>query len=219
MFIGHFGVGLGAKAAAPRASLATLFFAAQFIDLLWPTLLLLGIERVEIVPAASGLTPLAFVHYPISHSLLMVLLWGALIGAGYWLLWRRLKSALVIGLCVVSHWLLDLIVHTPDLPLYPWESSRLGLGLWKSVVATALVEGLIFAAGLFLYLRVTKAKNRIGVYAFWTLIGFLVAMYLSNIFGPPPPSTTAIAWLGQLQWLLVAWAYWVDRNRAPRAQY
>jgi membrane-bound metal-dependent hydrolase YbcI (DUF457 family) len=219
MFIGHFGVGLGAKAAAPRTSLGTLFLASQFIDLLWPALLLLGIERVEIQAPAANLTPLKFVSYPISHSLLMVCFWGVLIGAGYWLLWRRVKSALVIGLCVVSHWCLDLIVHGPDLPLYPGESPKLGLGLWDSLAGTLLVEGLFFVVGLFLYLRVTKARNRTGVYAFWTLIGVLVAIYLSNILGPPPPSVTAIAWIGQLQWLLVAWAYWADRNRTPRTQY
>jgi hypothetical protein len=212
MFIGHFGVGLGAKASAPRVSLGTLFFASQFIDLLWPALLLFGVEHVEIVPGVA-ITPLEFTSYPYSHSLLLVCVYGLLLGAGYYLLRKHLKSAIVIGLCVVSHWFLDLIVHRPDLPLAPGASAKLGFGLWNSLPGTLLVEGLVFAAGIILYLRVTKAKNRVGTYAFWSLVAFLVAIHISNIFGPPPPSTTAIAWIGQLQWLLVAWAYWVDRNR------
>jgi hypothetical protein len=216
MFIGHFGVGFGAKAAAPKVSLGTLFIASQFVDLLWPTLLLLGIERVEIVPPASGLTPLEFVSFPISHSLLLVCVYGLLLGIGYYLLRRHVKSAVVIGLCVVSHWLLDLIVHRPDLPLAPGVSARAGLGLWNSAAASVLVEGLVFVAGVVLYLRVTRAKNRVGVYAFWSLVVFLMAIYLSNILGPPPPSVVAIGWAGQLQWLFVLWAYWVDRNRVGR---
>ncbi|MFC1614102.1 metal-dependent hydrolase [Gemmatimonadota bacterium] len=194
-------------------SLGTLFLAAQFVDLLWPTLLLVGLENVEIVPGITKLTPLEFSSYPISHSLLMVCVWGLLFGVIYWLVKKNPKGALVLGLCVVSHWVLDLLVHRPDLPLYPGESPRLGLGLWNSLAGTLLLEGLIFVVGVMLYLRVTKAKNRAGIFGFWALVGFLVLVYLGNIMGPPPPSTNALAWSGQLQWLFVVWAYWVDRNR------
>lgn len=216
MFIGHFAVGFGAKTSAPRLSLGTLFLAAQFVDLLWPALLLLGVENVDIEPGITKLTPLNFVSYPISHSLLTVCGWGLLFGVIYWLVKRSAKGALVLGLCVVSHWALDLIVHRPDLPLYPGASPRLGLGLWNSLGGTLLVEGLFFVAGVTLYLRVTEAKNRAGALGFWALAGFLVLVYLANIFGPPPPSATAIAWAGQLQWLFVVWAYWVDGNRILR---
>lgn len=213
MFIGHFAVGLGAKAATPKTSLGTLFLAAQFLDLLWPTLLLLGLERVEINPGITKVTPLDFTHYPITHSLLMAVVWGLLFGLVYWLLRKNRKAAIVLGLCVVSHWLLDLLVHRPDLPLFPGGSTKLGLGLWDSLPGTLIVEGIIFAIGLWLYLRTTKAKNKSGQYGFWGLIIFLVAIYISNLFGPPPPSVSAIAWAGHLQWLFVIWAYWVDRNR------
>lgn len=215
MFIGHFGVGFGAKTLVPRVSLGTLFLAVQFVDLLWPTLLLLGLENVEIEPGITKLTPLDFANYPISHSLLMVCVWGLLVGVIYWLVRRKIKGALMLGLCVVSHWVLDLIVHRPDLPLYPGESPRLGLGLWNSLAGTLLLEGFIFVVGVILCLRVTRAKNQVGRLGFWTLVGFLVVVYFANIFGPPPPGTTAIAWAGHLQWLFVAWAYWVDRNRIP----
>lgn len=99
------------------------------------------------------------------------------------------------------------------MPLYPGNAPKVGLGLWNSVPATLLVEGIIFVVGLVLYLRMTIAKNKIGVYSFWSLIGFLVLVHMENIFGPPPSSTTAIAWAGHLQWLLIIWAYWIDRNR------
>ena len=217
MFIGHFGVGFGAKASASKVSLGTLFLAAQFVDLLWPTLLLLGIERVEIKPGITQFTPLHFVSYPISHSLLMVCVWGLLFGLIYGVVQKNKQGALVLGLGVVSHWILDLIVHRPDLPLYPGESPLLGLGLWNSLVGTFVVEGVIFIVGLVLYLRVTRPRNRAGLYGFWALVGFLVLVHLGNVFGPPPPNITAIAWGGQLQWLLVIWAYWIDRNRVTRS--
>lgn len=213
MFIGHFAVGLGAKAAAPKASLGTLFLAAQFLDLLWPTLLLLNLEQVEIDPGNSAFTPLDFVSYPISHSLLMAIVWGVVFGLIYWAIRKNKKVALVLGFCVVSHWLLDLVVHIPDLPLYPGNAPKVGLGLWNSVPATLLAEGIIFVAGLVLYLHMTRAKNKVGTYSYWALIGFLILIYVGNIFGPPPSSTADIAWVGQLQWLLIIWAYWIDRNR------
>lgn len=217
MFIGHFGVGFGAKAPAPRVSLGTLFLASQFIDLLWPTLLLVGVERVRIVPTTT-LTPLEFTHYPFSHSLVMVVVYGVIFGVGYYLWRRQVKSAIVLGLCVVSHWFLDLIVHRPDLPLTTAEVTRVGFGLWNHPAASVALEGLIFIAGVYLYLRVTRAKNRVGRYAFWSLVVFLIVIHLTNILGPPPPSVTAIAWAGQLQWLIVAWGYWVDHNRTSNYQ-
>jgi len=217
MFIGHFGVGFGAKTLAPRVSLGTLFLASQFVDLLWPVLLLTGIETVAIEPGITKLTPLDFVSYPISHSLLMAVVWGGLFGVLYWLVKRKIKDALVLGLCVVSHWVLDLMVHRPDLPLYPGKSPRLGLGLWNLPAVALLLEGSVFVAGIIMYLRVTKAENRAGSLGLLLLVGVLMLIYLGNILGPPPPSIKAIAWAGQLQWLFVIWAYWVDRNRFVRS--
>ena len=216
MFLGHFGVGFGAKAAAPRTSLGTLLLASQLIDLLWPTLLLVGVERVAITPGITRVVPLDFTHYPISHSLAAVLLWAVLFGVAYQALRRYPRGALVCGLAVVSHWLLDLLTHRPDLPLSPGSDARVGLGLWGSLPATLLVELAVFAVGVFLYLRTTRASDRTGSIALWALVGFLLVIYAGNILGPPPPSVSAIAWLGQAQWLLVAWGYWIDRHR--RAQ-
>ena len=216
MFIGHFGVGFVGKAAAPQASLGSLFFAAQFVDLLWPTLLLLGIERVRIVPGITAVTPLVFEHYPVSHSLLAVTGWGFLIALVYCAARRYPRGAIVLGLAVISHWLLDAIVHRPDLPLYPGGAQRIGFNLWSSPGATLAAEFLVFGLGAWLYLRATKAIDATGKWATWALIAVLVAIQLGNMYGPPPPSVAAIAWAGQAQWLLVIWGYWVDRHRRRR---
>ncbi|MBL9214255.1 MAG: hypothetical protein JNG83_02145 [Opitutaceae bacterium] len=212
MFIGHFAVGLGLKRAAPTVSLGTLFLGAQFIDLLWPSLLLAGVEQAELAPGAKG-PPLAFTHYPVSHSLLMVIVWAVLFGGGHYALRRQLRGALVCAAAVVSHWLLDLLVHHPDLPLYPGDGPRLGLGLWNSLPASLAVELALFGAGTWLYAWSTRATDRVGSIGFWSLIVFLLVIHAGNIFGAPPPSITAVAWVGQAQWLLVLWAYWVDAHR------
>lgn len=217
MFIGHFAVGMGAKAAAPKVSLGSLFLAAQFLDLLWPTLLLFGVEQVEIAPGITKLTPLDFVNYPITHSLLMACVWGLLFFGIYKITTKNNRIALILGLCVVSHWVLDLVVHRPDLPLTPTGDVKLGWGLWNVPAATFLIEGALYVAGIVLYLRATKAKNKIGIYGFWAMVGLLALIYVANVFGPPPPSVKAIAWAGQLQWLFVLMAYWVDKNRAVAA--
>jgi membrane-bound metal-dependent hydrolase YbcI (DUF457 family) len=217
MFIGHFGVGFGAKAAAPKVSLGSLFLAAQFIDLLWPTFLLLGIEQVRIDPTATKVTPLDFKYYSISHSLLAVLGWAVLIAVSYQLLRHYRRGAVVLGLAVVSHWLLDAIVHRPDLPLYPGSAYLLGFNLWSSLSATLVIELLIFVLGVWMYLRVTEPSDGVGKWSLWVLIAFLVVIYLANLFGSPPPNVTALAWVGQAQWLLVAWGFWIDRHRRPVA--
>ncbi len=214
MFIGHFGVGLGAKKAAPSVSLGTFFLAAQFLDLLWPTFLLLGWEHVKIEPGMS--IPLNFTDYPLSHSLLMAILWGIIIGSVYFFTKRKFMNAIIIAIAVVSHWILDLVVHVPDLPLYPGSSELLGFGLWNYKLAAIIIEVLIFLLGLRFYLQVTKAINKIGKYGFWALILFLAVVYVSNLFGPAPPNVKAIAWAGELQWLFVIWAYWVDKNRTSK---
>lgn len=216
MFIGHFGVGLGLKAKAPAVSLGTLFLGAQFIDLLWPTLLLVGIEHAAITPEAKG-PPLEFTHYPYSHSLAMVLIWALLFGTAFYFVRRQTAGAVVCALAVVSHWFLDLIVHHPDLPLAPGATARYGFSLWDSLPASLLVEGAVFGLGVWLYCRVTTANDRTGSIGFWSLIGFLLLIHAANLAGDPPPNIAAVAWVGQAQWLLVLWAYWVDGHRRARA--
>jgi len=216
MFIGHFAVGFGAKAAAPKTSLGTLFLASQFIDLLCPTLLLLGVEKVRIVPGITRVNPLDFEYLPVSHSLLAVTGWAVLVAVIYQLLSRYPRGAIVVGLLVVSHWFLDLIVHRPDLQLAPGSEIRVGFDLWESLPGTMVVELLIFAVGIAFYLRNTAARDTIGTWSLWVLVVFLVAVYLVSLSGSPPPNVTAVAWVGQAQGLLIFWGYWVDRHRLSR---
>jgi membrane-bound metal-dependent hydrolase YbcI (DUF457 family) len=216
MFLGHFGAGFGAKAIAPQVSLGWLFVAAQFIDLLWPTLLLLGVERVRIEPGATAVVPLVFEHYPVSHSLAAVAGWGVVVGALYLALKRDRRGALVLFALVVSHWLLDAIVHQPDLPLYPGSATLAGMNAWSSLPLSAAIELSIFAAGAWLYARSTRPADATGRWAFAGLVAFLLAIHAGNLLGPPPPSVQAVAWVGQAQWLLVLWAFWADNHRRPR---
>ena len=213
MFIGHFGVGLAAKRIDSRPSLGTLFIASQFLDLLWPIFLLVGLEKVKIEPGNTAFTPLNFTYYPFSHGFLSVFLLSIIFGAVYFILKRNLKSSVLLGSLVLSHWILDLIVHRPDLPLIPWSDVKVGLGLWNSVILTLIVEGFIFIAGAYLYIKTTKAENKKGSIGLWSLVVFLIIVYLMNVFGPPPPSSNAIAIAGLSQWLLIIWAYWIDKNR------
>jgi hypothetical protein len=215
MFIGHFGVGLAAKKVDSKPSLGTLFLASQFLDLLWPVFLLIGLEKVIIDPGNTAFTPLDFVYYPFSHGFLSVLLLSVLFGAVYFLLKKNLKTSALLGFLVMSHWILDLITHRPDLPLVPGAEIKVGLGLWNSVILTLIVETSIFFAGAYLYLKATRAENKKGNIGFWSLMIFLFLIYLANVFGPPPPSVNAIAVAGLFQALLIIWAYWIDRNRKP----
>jgi LexA-binding, inner membrane-associated putative hydrolase len=215
MFIGHFGVGLGAKKIDSKPSLGTLFLAAQFLDLLWPVFLLLGIERVKIEPGLTPVNPLDFTYYPFSHSLLFALLWSLLFGIIYFLFKKDIKTSILLGVLVLSHWILDLIVHIPDLPLSPWSNIKVGFGLWNSAALTIIVEGLIFIVGAYYYFKVTKAKNKKGQISLWSLLIFLVMIYIVNLFGSAPPSVNAIAIAGLFQWLIIIWGYWIDRNREP----
>lgn len=216
MFIGHFGVAFAAKRLAPKASLGTLLFAADFLDLLWPILLLSGVEHVRIAPGITRMSPLDFNDYPISHSLGMTLLWSVFVGTAYYLIRRYERGALLIAAAVFSHWVLDFIVHRPDLPLWITGDDRVGLGLWNSVASTVFAEMFCFVAGLWIYLRSTRPSDKIGTYALWAFAGFVLVGWISSIFAGAPPNATAIGWGAMSLWLLVPWAGWADSHRKPK---
>jgi len=214
MFVGHYAVALAAKRAAPKTSLGMLFAGAQLADLLWPILLLLGWERVQIVPGITAFNDLSFTHYPISHSLLTLVAWGIALGLVYRLTTGYARGALIVGGLVISHWVLDWIVHIPDLPLVPGGGPRLGLGLWQSVAATVVVESVLLLAGLWIYLRTSPPLRGARTIAFWALIAFVIVV--GNIHGTPPDAKT-IAWAAMIGWLLPFWAWWADsgKNASP----
>jgi len=217
MFIGHFALAFAGKRAAPSVSLGTLFIACQFADLLWPTLLVLGIERVEIEPGNTLMTPLNFVSYPYSHSLVMLLAWALLFAIVNRLVKGSRPAAMItVALLVLSHYVLDVITHRPDMPITIGGATKIGLGLWNHPGPALAIESAMFLAGTALYARVTRAIDRTGQIAFLALIAVLAAFYFAAIWGPPPPSTSAIAGAGHLMWLFIIWAYWVDRHRTVR---
>lgn len=213
MFIGHFAVGFAAKKFAPKTSLGTLFASAQLLDLIWPMLLLLHLERVRIDPGNTALTPLDFYDYPWSHSLFMAIIWSFIFGVGYFQFKKYRRGALAVGIGVLSHWVLDLLVHRPDLPISPFGEKKLGFALWNSPFAATVLESVVFALGLLLYFRCTQAKDRVGKYGLASLVILLIGIWIGNLVGPPPPSLTALAVVGNAQWLFVWMAYWIDRHR------
>ena len=218
MFIGHFAVAFATKKVAPKASLGTLVLAAAFLDVVWPILVLLGVERFRIVPGFTAINPFDFVYYPWSHSLLMHLVWGLLFALVYLAGKGDRVGAVWVGIAVASHWVLDFVSHRPDMPLYPGGDTRLGLSLWDSLPATFAVEGLMFAGAIAIYVHATRSKDRIGTIAWWAMIALLLALYLPGPWSPPPPSENAVAIVGIIAMAIFGpWAYWIDRHREPAA--
>ena len=212
MFIGHFAVGFAAKKVSPKTPLPLLIAGVQLVDLVWPLFLLLGWESVKIVPGITVVTPLDFISYPITHSLLTSIVWGAVFGGAVYAFRRQLREAVVLGACVISHWVLDFLTHRPDLPLSPWSDVRVGLGLWNSFGATVAVEFGLFIAGLFIYRAVILSLGKRVSLSFWLLAVFLAVMHIGNLLGPPPPSESMIAVAGNAMWLFVLWAWWSERH-------
>jgi len=190
VFLGHFASPLppsGPRPPLPSARSSSRRNSSTFCG----RFVLAGIERFEIAPGITAVTPLDFVSYPYSHSLLTSAVWAGLFGGIYLALRRNTGAALVLAALVLSHWLLDAASHRPDMPLAPGGGTRVGLGLWDSLPATLAVEGLLFAACLWSYLRVTRAKDRVGSVNLWTLVAVLLLAYFGAVFGPPPPSVDA----------------------------
>ena len=215
VFIGHFGVAFAAKRAAPRASLGTTFVAAQLADLIWPILLLAGVEQVRIAPAAENpFLNLEFLSYPWSHSLATEIAGGMVLGLLAYVASRDARSAIVVGALVPSHWLLDWVVHVPDLPVFPGTAGRFGLGLWHSPAITVALELIVFAGGVAVYANSTRARDRIGRVGLWGLVLLLMAFYAASIVSPPPPTVTALATGALIGWPLTLLPWWIDRHRS-----
>lgn len=214
MFIGHFAVGFAAKRVVPRVSLPVLLLAALFADILWPVLVLIGVESVRIVPGATRFTPLEFVSYPWSHSLVLLVAWGAVLGGAYRGIFGGRRTFIVVAALVISHWVLDWITHAPDLPLYP-GGPKYGLGLWNSVAGTIALETLLFAAGLLLYMRTTEPSDNIGRWGFVSLAVTLAVIYIVDATsGTPPPSVTVICVVAlAASAIFPLWAWLADRHR------
>ena len=212
MFIGHYAVGLAAKQFAPRASMGALIAAPILLDLLWPIFLLFGWEHVSIVPNANPFLRLEFDSYPLSHGLVAVVGWATLYASIYFGVTRYVAGAVVVWIGVVSHWLLDYIVHVSDLQLYA-QSRMFGLGLWQHRWLTILLEFGLFAIGIGIYQNRTKPKDKVGLYAFAGFVAVLLLAYAGVILGPAPGSVKKLALFTLLTWIAVPWAWWFDSHR------
>ena len=209
MFIGHYALALSAKKIDHLPSLAMTFIAVQFLDLLWPVFVLLGLETFEIEVGNTALTPLNFTSYPYSHSLLTSIGWALLIAVVYFAITRNQKGSLLVGMLVFSHWILDFLTHRADLPLSPFGDTKVGLGLWNLPALEITIEVGLFLIGAFVYFKTMQPLRRI---AFWSLMIFFLVVHVMNILGPPPPSITAVAWSANAMWIFVLWAWWIERK-------
>jgi membrane-bound metal-dependent hydrolase YbcI (DUF457 family) len=216
MLAGHLAVALAARRIEPRLPLAAAVGAAFWLDLVWPVMLLAGLETVRIDPGNTAFTNLAFESYPWTHSLAAALVWS-IAGAAAWRAGAHpLRAAVAAGTLVLSHWLLDFVTHRPDLPLWP-SGPVVGLRLWDSIPGTILVEGGLFAAGIVVYTRATRPRSRAGTLALAGLVALVGLLWLSQPWSPPPPAPTAVA-LGALTlWLMIPWAQWIERHRTARS--
>jgi membrane-bound metal-dependent hydrolase YbcI (DUF457 family) len=215
MFLGHYGIGLAAKKIAPKSSLGLLLAAAQWLDVLWPIFLILGMEHVRISADPNRFPALDFYDYPISHSLLMAAIWALLWGLVAYALKADWKIALILPGLVLSHWFLDYLVHRPDLPLAPRGFRMMGLGLWNSPFWTIILEFTIFFAGFGIYIGCTKAKDAIGAVGPWVLGVLLGGLYIGSLFSGAPPNVDIVAWVSLSLLLIFPLAHWIDGHRKP----
>lgn len=221
MFIGHYGIALAAKRIDKNIPLGLLFFATQFADILFFALVLLEIEGMSFVPGITKVSPLDFTHYPYSHGLVASIFWAGLFFIAVKI--APLKSnpdktkiAVITGLTVLSHFLLDVIVHRADLPLLGGDSYKFGLGLWNYVVVSSLIEFLIFSAGLWVYLKSTKGIAFGGKYGMIIFSTFVTTMWVASLFTPLPSDFNIVGFtiFGLVfQFLVIGIVSWLDRKR------
>jgi membrane-bound metal-dependent hydrolase YbcI (DUF457 family) len=194
----------------------------QFVDILFFPLVLAGVEKMNIVPGHTESTHFELAYMPFTHSLLASFLWAALIAVGAFVVLgdrpRRRSIAIVLGAAVFSHWVLDFVVHTPDLPLLGDGSTKFGLGLWNSAWLTFFLEAAVLLGGLWLYLRATVpiAGSRLARFGMVGIVVFLIALNVYNLFGPPPAVFLEVFGLAMVSYLgLAGIAFWLDRLRTP----
>lgn len=219
MFIGHFGIGLALKRADNTLPLGLLFFAVQLPDLVYGVTLLIGMEKISFIAATNPLTSVQY-FYPYSHSLVATLLWAGL--AALILLLAplekslpKIKVALVMTIAVLSHFILDAIVHNPDLDILGNGVYKIGLGLWNYPFASYLAEAILLVIGLWIYLGYTKSESFKGKYGLPILSAILLTLNGINTVGPPLTSTIYFAITMLIVYLgTIVAAFWLDGKRS-----
>jgi len=210
MFVGHYGVSFAAKRVDRTTPLWVLFLAAQLLDVLWAPCVLLGIEKVRIAPGITASNPLDLYYMPYTHSLVAALLWSCASGFAYQFVARpaRRQASAVIGLVVFSHWILDFVVHRPDLPLYD-NSAKVGLGLWNSPALAFGLEAALLFGGLWLCLQ-GRLSRSVRTLIFGVV---MLAIQAYIFFGPPPTSDRAAASTALIAYAVFAAAIWWLQDR------
>ncbi len=215
MFVGHYGPAFALKRAVPDCSLFALAIGVQLVDIGWGTLVLSDVEQVRIVPGFTESNALDLHYMPYTHGLSATLGWAIAGGLVGWLIARRSSPRIFIAvaLAIASHWLLDLVMHRPDLPIYG-DSMKVGLGLWNHRWPAFAAEILSLVGGLALYVRGTRPRDAIGRAGPAVLAVALTGIQLFNLLAEPAttPHATALAALASYVGISVALAY-VDRHR------
>lgn len=211
MFVGHYGVSFAARRFYPSVPLWVFFVAVQLLDVVWAPLILLGIEHVRIVPGITASNPLDLYYMPYTHSLVAAVAWA---GAAYlgWRVWRArgaaAGAAAAVAAAVFSHWILDAVVHRPDLPLYD-NTAKVGLGLWNQPIAAFALESILLLGGAALYVRMSGARRT----AVWIFAAGMLAVHTIAFFGAPPetPVMAAVMAFGSYA-ILAGVAAWIERG-------
>lgn len=214
MFVGHYSASFVAKRADRSIPLWTLFIAVQFIDVLWSLFVFLGIEKVRIVPGFTRASPLDLYYMPYTHSLVGAIVWSLLFAGTYRVLARSAsaRSTLIVGLAVFSHWVLDLLVHVHDLPLWD-NTAKVGFGLWNAPAIELPLEGLLLL-GAILWCYRDHLSRAIGTFVFGVI---MVALQIYFFFAPPPPSDKAIAVTAFGSYIVLALVIWWLQDRKASA--
>lgn len=218
MFVGHYGPSFAIKAVRPAIPLWLLFISVQFIDVVWSILILLGIEKVRIVPGITASNPFDLYYMPYTHSMVAAILWSIAVGVLCKTIFapRTWAAAGWIGAAVFSHWILDLLVHRPDLPLYD-NSMKIGFGIWNYPAAALALEAFLLFGGMIMYMRRTTPVNFIGRFGAPVFGLLMVAMQAYIFFGPAPASPGQLAVTALVSYVVFAAVIqWLDRQRRSK---
>ena len=212
MFVGHYGVSFAARPVAPRVPLWVWFLAVQWLDVLWSALVLLGVEKLHIVPGITEANPFDLYYMPYTHSLVGAAALSVGLGAvvAACIRGQRARTFALITAAAFSHWLLDLVVHLPDLPLFD-NHDKVGFGLWRHVWVSFPLEIAVMLLGAAIYDRAMRPARAARI-RLWGFVAFVVVVQVFGNFGPIPTSESSMAIMALSFYLvLIAIAAWVER--------